>query len=101
MREISLYIICLLLIPAVSGEEDITCQAGYGQAIFTSGYASQCSGVSKITTEEECKLAAEYNSKNNIDKNGGYGGRESSSYGPPGCIYDFGDNNKYCKKSVL
>ena len=47
--------------------------------IYISGYASQCSGISKITTEAECKLAAEYNSKNNIDKNRGYGGRWSES----------------------
>ena len=99
MREISLYIICLLLISAVSGEEDLTCQAGYGMIptdIFTSGLASQCSGVSKITTEAECKLAAEYNSKNNIDKNGGFGGRVGgSSDEPPGCVYYRGRNNKY------
>ena len=43
MREISLFIICLLSISVVSGEEDLTCQAGYGQATFTSGSASQCS----------------------------------------------------------
>ena len=41
MREISLYIVCLFLISVVRGEEDVTCKAGYGQAIFTSGYASQ------------------------------------------------------------
>ena len=71
MKEISLYIICLLLISAVSGE-DLTCKHGYGMIptdIRTSGLASQCSGVSKITTWQECKLAAEYNRKNNIDKN--------------------------------
>ena len=61
MNLFRVFIICLLLISAVSGEEDLTCQAGYGIGIFTSGLASQCSGVSKITTEAECKLAAEYN----------------------------------------
>ena len=100
MREICLYIVCLLLISVVSGEEDLTCKAGYGASsgkIFTSGYASQCGGISKITTEAECKLAAEYNRKNNIDKNGGYGGRRSSrswSNAPPGCFY-VSRNNKY------
>ena len=65
----------------------------YGSgAIFTSG--SQCSGISKITTEAECEAAAAYNSKNNIDKNGGYVGRTSSSGYPPGCYYHSG-NNKY------
>ena len=34
--------------------------------IRTSGHASQCTGLF-ITTEAECKLAAEYNRKNNID----------------------------------
>ena len=52
MKEISLYIICLLLISVVSGE-DLTCKAGYGIGIFTSGLASQCSGLSKVTTEAE------------------------------------------------
>ena len=42
-------------------------------AIFTSGLASQCSGLSKITTAE-CELASEYDSKNNIDKNVGFEG---------------------------
>ena len=73
-------------ISAVSG--DLTCKAGdflspYG---FTSGLASQCSGLSKITTEAECKLAAEYNSKNNIDKNWGYGGRRIVANYPPGSV---------------
>ena len=56
----------------------LKCEAGEGVpsgAIFTSGDASQCSGVSKITTAAECKLAAEYNRKNNIpEKNVGYVG---------------------------
>ena len=60
---------------AVKGQ-DVACKVGEGwlpnpNNIFTSGLASQCSGVSKITTEADCKLAAEYNSKNNIDKNEG------------------------------
>ena len=60
----------------------LKCKAGEHRPptdIRTSGYASQCSGVSKITTEAECKLAAEYNSKNNIDKNVGFGSRYRSS----------------------
>ncbi len=75
---------------AVNSEAPI-CQAGYGilpTNLRTSG--SQCSGPFKITTEAECKLAAEYNSKNNIDKNEGYRGRWSSPYVPPGCYYDSG-----------
>eukprot|EP00942_MAST-04A_sp_MAST-4A-sp1_P014032 g14032.t1 len=106
MKEISLYIICLLLISAVSGEEDLTCEAGYGASsgkIFTSGYASQCSGLSKITTIAECRLAAEYNSKNNIDENGGFGGRVSWSSYPVGCLnigkkYWWNDNTKSTRK---
>ena len=86
MKEISLFVIWLLLISIVSGE-DVTCKPGYGVGIFTSGSASQVCGISKITTWQECKLAAEYNSKNNIDKNRGYGGRVSSSGAPPGCFY--------------
>ena len=87
MREISLYIVCLLLISVVSGEEDLTCKAGYGMIptdIRTSGLASQCSGISKITTAADCELAAEYNRKNNIDKNGGYGGQSLLTGAPPG-----------------
>jgi hypothetical protein len=63
-------------------------------AIFSSGTASQCSGNTKITTEAECKAAAEYNSKNNIDQNKGYGGRGSWSSDPPGCELT-ASNNKY------
>ena len=83
----------------VAADKDLTCKAGErvigSGKIFTSGLASQCSGLSKITTEAECKLAAEYNSKNNIDKNVGYGGGWSGSGVPPGCIYWSGGNNKY------
>ena len=71
MEQVSVLIICLLLRSAVSGK-DITCEAGEGipsGRIITSGLASQCSGLSKITTEAECKEAAEYNRKNNIDEN--------------------------------
>ena len=45
--------------------------------MYTSGKASQVCGLSKITTDAECELAAEYNSKNNIDENKGYQGRGS------------------------
>ena len=93
MKEISLFVICLLLISIVSGEEDFTCKAGEGVPngkIFTSGLASQCSGLSKITTEAECKLAAEYNRKNNIDRNGGFGVRTVAIVSPPGCFYNGG-----------
>ena len=78
-----------VFMPAVNG--DVTCKAGEGFVpMFTSGLASQCSGLSKITTEAECKLAANYNSKNNIDKNSGFGGRRSGSNTPPGCYYNSG-----------
>ena len=82
----------------VAADKDLTCKAGEAVAsgeIFTSGLASQCSGISKITTEAECKLAAEYNSKNNIDKNDGYGGRDYYSGFPPGCFYFSYKINKY------
>ena len=68
---VSQYVLVLVV-----GGKDFTCEPGYGNEagkIFTSGYASQCSGISKITTEAECKAAAEYNRKNSIDKNVGYG----------------------------
>ena len=73
-RRTLLTLICFLSIAIDSTNFVISlyCKAGYGVpsgAIFTSRYASQCSGLSKITTAAECKLAAEYNSKNNIDKN--------------------------------
>ena len=68
MKQVRVFILCLVLLSTVRGE-DITCKPGYGTIptdIRTSGYASQCSGLSKITTEAECKLAAEYNRKTNI-----------------------------------
>jgi len=74
----------------------LTCESGYGiklTDIRVSG--SQCSGISKMATEAECKLEAEYNSKNNIDKNRGYGGRWSGSKAPPGCVYNSDDNKYY------
>ena len=40
----------------VAADKDLTCKAGEAVAsgeIFTSGLASQCSGISKITTEAE------------------------------------------------
>ena len=86
-----------MIILIVNGK-DLACEAGYGAPsgkIFISGSASQCSGLSKITTEAECELAAEYNSKNNIDKNVGYWGRTSWSKYPPGCIYYLSGNYYY------
>eukprot|EP00942_MAST-04A_sp_MAST-4A-sp1_P012105 g12105.t1 len=78
-----------MMILVVNGKrgKDVTCKAGEGIVpMFTSG--SQCSGVSKITTAAECKLAAEYNRKNNIHGNAGYDPRRTSwSWAPPGCIY--------------
>ena len=54
---------------AVNG--DVICKVGEHERwvvgpidIRTSG--SQCSGISKITTEAECEAAAEYNRKTNI-----------------------------------
>ena len=95
MEYISVFIICLLSISIVRGEEDLTCKVGYGMIptdIRTSGLASQCSGVSKITTPAECKAAAEYNRKNNIDYNYGCGGgrclRNLDSSDPYGCLLD-------------
>eukprot|EP00942_MAST-04A_sp_MAST-4A-sp1_P003513 g3513.t1 len=76
MRLVNIVIICLIFVSGVSCY-GLTCKAGEHRPptdIRTSGYASQCSGLSKITTEAECKLAAEYNSKNNIDENVGYQG---------------------------
>ena len=81
---------------AVKGQ-DVACKVGEFRPptdIRTSG--SQCSGVSKITTEAECKLAAEYNSKNNIDKNEGYRGRWTGSNAPPGCFYSVDNKYYYC-----
>jgi hypothetical protein len=85
-------------------DAECACKPGYGQSIFTSGSASQCSGVSKITTEAECRAAAEYNKKNNIDTNHGYWGRFNRSWvgkkrggwssPPPGCFFRSESNNK-------
>ncbi len=79
---------------------DANCKPGEGiwkpTDLRKSGDAS-CSGLSKITTAAECEAAAEYNRKNNIDKNRGYGGRTgalpSKKY-PPGCYY-WSVSNKY------
>ena len=41
----------------VAADKDLTCKAGEGVGsgkIFTSGFASQCSGWSKITAEDDC-----------------------------------------------
>ncbi len=86
---------CISVSTTVTGE-DATCEPGEGDEvgkIFTTGLASQCRGLSKITTEAECELAAEYNSKNNIDDNTGFvGGPVSWSHIPPGCFYQSGSN---------
>ncbi len=98
-KQISFVVLLLLSARCISVStslEDVTCEPGYAiqpTDIRTSG--SQCSGLSKITTWQECKLAAEYNRKNNIDKNLGFGGRLSSSSHPPGCIYWSGTNRYY------
>ena len=97
MKEVSVLIICWLLISVVGGV-GVTCKAGEGAfdySIFTSGPASQCSGWSKITTAEECKAAAIYNKKSKIDDNIGYNGELSRIKNPPGCIYKSSDTNKY------
>ena len=84
---------CLILLPIVCAEEinnvESHCKAGESpvyEDIRTNG--TQCTGFYKIITAEECKLAAEYNSFNNIDKNKGYGGERSWSYYPFGCFYN-------------
>ena len=96
--QISFVVLLLLSARCISVStslEDLTCEPGeYPPYGFTSGSASQCSGLSKITTAEECILAAAYNRRNNIDKNGGFGGRWSLSGAPPGCIY-ISENHKY------
>ena len=50
MKVVSVLIICLLLIFVVRGE-DVTCKAGERVigGIFTSGSASQCSGLSNVS----------------------------------------------------
>ena len=70
MKQVRVFILCLVLLSTVRGE-DIPCEPGEGNEagkIFTSGLASQCSGIFKITTEAECKLAAEYNRTNKLTK---------------------------------
>ena len=87
---VALLMISQFMVQFVVSGNDLNCKAGEGVPsgkIFTSGDASQCSGISKITTEAECIAAAEYNRKNNIDKNRGYFRRTSVSSRPPGCIY--------------
>ncbi len=72
----------------------VSCKAGEGIGPYTNGYGplapyghgSQCIGLSKITTWQECAAVAEYNSKNNIDKNVGFGGQFNWGILPPGCV---------------
>ena len=54
--KVILFVLFQCVFISVSGH-DVACKAGEALpsgAIFTSGSASQCSGISKITTEEEC-----------------------------------------------
>ncbi len=96
--KVILFVVLQCVFMSAVNSEDPICKVGEGVyasgAIITYGSASKCSGWDKITTEAECKLAAEYNSKNNIDKNKGYGGRWTGPgrwSWPPGCIYMSGD----------
>ena len=60
--KVILFVVLQCVFMAAVNSEDPICKVGEALpsgAIFTSGYASQCSGLSKITTEAECKLAAE------------------------------------------
>ena len=83
-----LFIIVISFILLIHVAYGLKCKAGEGIApMFTSGLASQCSGLSKITTEAECNATAEYNRKNNIDKNWGYLAQTRESYFPYGCFY--------------
>ena len=63
MKEVRVLVICLLLIFVVSGEEDLTCKAGEGVFDYSKRASGTC-GIFKITTMQECKVAAEYNIKN-------------------------------------
>ena len=61
--KVILFVVLQCVFMSAVNSEDPICKVGegvYGSgAIFPSGYASQCSGLSKITTEADCKLAAE------------------------------------------
>ena len=102
MKGISLFITCLLLISVVRGEDALNCKQGEGVTNYTSltsGSASQCSGYSEIITPAECSLAAFYNSKNDIDKNEGYGGVSWETHRPFGCFYDVPYKKYYFSKN--
>ena len=74
MKQTSLLIECFIMLISIVSGEGVKCEAGEGIVpMFTSGTASQCSGISKITTAAECNATAAYNSKNKVDNNEGYG----------------------------
>ena len=92
MKEVSVVIICLLLLSVVSA-----CKRGEGLYEYSIVPSRSRSVVwyhrhsSLITTKAECIAAAEYNSKNNIDKNVGFDASSTAWTGnryPRGCIYD-------------
>ena len=89
LNVVALLVLLQCVMPSIVSSNKLTCKAGEGPGplFVASGDGSQCSGIFKITTEAECKAAAEYNRKNNIDTNKGYGGSKSYSSWPSGCMY--------------
>jgi len=91
--KVILFVVLQCIFLSVVGGQGSNCNPGesvWRYDTFKSGSASQCSGIYKITTMAECRKAAEYNSKNDIDKSGGFYsvGGYSLYDTPPGCYYD-------------
>lgn len=78
--------ILITIVYVVKGNADVTCKGGETYAYGDIRSSGTCGTNNKITTEEECKAAQEYNSKNNVDNNKGFGRRMSWTNYPPGCI---------------
>ena len=96
MKQTILLIECLImLISIVSGEGVTVKLAKVLYLCLHLALRRYRSGIQEITTEEECKAAAEYNSKNKVDNNEGYGIQWSGSTVPRGCVYSNGENKYY------
>eukprot|EP00943_MAST-04B_sp_MAST-4B-sp1_P009759 g9759.t1 len=72
---------------------NIKCKAGQYEALYNTKTRSKCEFP--ITSEKECKKAAQFNKANGIDKNNGYGGATDTTADPYGCFHNKGFNDKY------
>merc|ERR1711991_1207664 len=72
---------------------NLKCQAGQYEAMYRKITKSTC--VYPVTSEAECKKAAQFNKKYGIDNNNGFGGSTDTPADPYGCFHNKGYNGKY------